>query len=137
MTIKTEDEIAKIRESSHIVYQTFEYVKSLIAPGVSTLDINNKAEEFIASKGARAAFKGYKVGKITFKYATCMSKNDAVVHGIPTEEPLKEGDTISVDIGAEKNGWYGDSAWTYPVGEIAPETAKLLEITKDSLLLGI
>lgn len=136
-TIKTEEDIAKIRESSHIVHETFDYVQSLIKPGVSTLEINNKAEEFIVKSGGRPAFKGYKVGKQTFHYATCMSKNDAVVHGIPTDEPLKNGDTISVDIGVEKNGWFGDSAWTYAVGEIAPETAKLMEITRDSLLLGI
>jgi methionyl aminopeptidase len=137
MTVKTEDEIAKIRESSHIVHETFQYVQTLIRPGISTMEINDKADQFILSKGGIPAFKGYKVGKQTFRYATCMSKNDAVVHGIPNEELLKEGDTISVDIGVEKDGWFGDSAWTYAVGEIAPETAKLMEITKDSLLLGI
>src|SRR3954469_25505103 len=131
MTVKSEEEIAKIRESSHIVHETFEYVSTLIKPGVSTLEINNKADEFIVKNGGKPAFKGYKVGRQTFRYATCMSKNDAVVHGIPTDEPLKEGDTDSVDIGVEKDGWYGDSAWTYAVGEIAPETAKLMEITKD------
>ena len=136
-TVKTEEEIAKIRESSHIVHETFQYVQTLIQPGVSTLEINNKADEFIVKNGGRPAFKGYKVGKQTFRYATCMSKNEAVVHGIPNDEPLKEGDTISVDIGVEKNGWFGDSAWTYAVGEIAPETSKLMEITKDSLLLGV
>ena len=66
-----------------------------------------------------------------------MSKNEAVVHGIPTDTPLVEGDILSVDIGVEKNGWFADSAWTYPVGEIAPEIAKLLEVTKESLMLGI
>ncbi len=137
MIVKTEEEIAKIRESAHIVHETFEYVETLIKPGVSTLEINDKADEFIVKNGARPAFKGYKVGKQVFKFATCMSKNDAVVHGIPNDEPLEEGDSISVDIGVEKNGWFGDSAWTYAVGEIAPETAKLMEITKDSLLLGI
>ena len=137
MTLKSEDEIAKIRESAHIVHETFQYVGTLIKPGVSTLEINNKAEAFIISKGGKPAFKGYKVGKLTFRHATCMSKNDAVVHGIPDEEPLAEGDTISVDIGVEKDGWFGDGAWTYPVGEISEEKRKLLEITKDSLMLGI
>ena len=120
-----------------LVHETFQYVQTLIQPGVSTLEINDKADEFIVKNGGRPAFKGYKVGKQTFRHATCMSKNEAVVHGIPNNDPLKEGDTISVDIGVEKNGWFGDSAWTYPVGEIAPETAKLMEITKESLLLGI
>lgn len=137
MIVKTEEEIAKIRESAHLVHETFQYVQTLIQPGVSTLEINDKADEFIVKNGGRPAFKGYKVGRQTFRYATCMSKNEAVVHGIPNNDLLKEGDTISVDIGVEKNGWFGDSAWTYPVGEVAPETAKLMEITKESLLLGI
>src|SRR5436190_14603652 len=128
MLVKTEEEIAKIRESAHLVHETFQFVEALIQPGVSTLEINDKADEFIVKNGGRPAFKGYKVGRQTFRYATCMSKNEAVVHGIPNNDPLKEGDTISVDIGVEKNGWFGDSAWTYPVGEIAPETAKLMEI---------
>src|ERR1700680_4596765 len=101
MTIKTEGEIAKIRESAHIVHETFEYVGTLIQPGVSTLEINDKADEFIVKSGGKPACKGYKVGKQTFHYATCMSKNEAVVHGIPNDEPLQEGDTISVDIGVE------------------------------------
>ena len=137
MNIKSEQEIAKIRESSHLVHETFEFVETLIKPGVSTLEINDKADEFIVKKGGKPAFKGYKVGRQTFRYATCMSKNDAVVHGIPNDQPLEEGDTISVDIGVEKDGWFGDSAWTYPVGTISAEKAKLLEITKESLLLGI
>jgi methionyl aminopeptidase len=137
MTVKTEEEISKIKASAHIVHETFAYVETLIKPGVSTLEINNKADEFIVSKGGKPAFKGYRVGRQTFKFATCMSKNDAVVHGIPDDTPLAEGDTISVDIGVEKDGWFGDSAWTYAVGEISPEKAKLMEVTKDSLLLGV
>lgn len=137
MTVKTEEEIAKIRESAHLVHETFQYVQTLVKPGVTTLEINDKADKFIVDNGGRPAFKGYKVGRQTFKYATCMSLNNAVVHGIPNGVPLEEGDTISVDIGVEKNGWFGDSAWTYAVGEIEPDVKKLLEVTKDSLLLGI
>jgi methionyl aminopeptidase len=137
ITIKTESEIALMRESARLVAESFQLAESLVAPGVTTSEINAKIDEFIVSHGAWPAFKGYKVGRQTFQFATCMSRNEVVVHGFPDDEPLKEGETISVDIGVEKNGWFGDSAWTYPVGKIDPERAKLLEVTRESLYMGI
>lgn len=137
VNIKTEAQLSLMRESCLLVAEAFAYVESLIAPGAIPLEIDTKVDEFITSRGGRPAFKGYKVGRQTFNYASCISRNDAVVHGIPNEKPLEEGETVSVDIGVEKNGWYGDSAWTYPVGTIDAERAKLLEVTKESLYMGI
>ncbi len=135
--IKTEEEIAKIAESGKILAAAFVQVRDQIKPGVTTLELDKIAEDFIIGQGGYPAFKGYKVGKNTFKYCCCMSKNDAVVHGLPDDVPLKEGDIISVDMGVKKDGWYADSAWTYPVGTIAPEIQQLLDVTRDSLLMAV
>ena len=135
--VKTESEIARMRVASHIVAECLNYVETLVRPGVTPMDLNHAVEQFITSRGAYPAFKGYKVDRKTFQYAACVSVNSAVVHGIPTNEPLKEGDVVSVDCGAEKDGWFGDGAWTFPVGQIAPATAKLLQVTRESLMLGV
>jgi methionyl aminopeptidase len=135
--IKTETEIAKMRESSHIVAECLNYVETLIRPGITTLELELAADDFIRQQGGYPAFKGYKVGRQTFRYAACVSVNDAVVHGIPTKEPLKEGDIVSFDVGVEKDGWFGDGAWTFPVGVISAETQKLMDVTKQSLMLGV
>lgn len=135
--MKSEAEIEKIKASAHIVHQTIEFLRPLIQPGVTTSELDTKAESFIESFDARPAFKNYKVGRLTYKYATCMSKNSAVVHGIPDQEPLKNGDILSVDVGVEKDGWFGDGAYTFGVGEITEESKKLLEITQESLMLGV
>ena len=135
--IKSESEIAKIRAASHIVAECLNYVETLVRPGVTPIELNLAVERSITERGAYPAFKGYKVGRHAFQYAACISVNNAVVHGIPSQEPLREGDIISIDCGAEKDGWYGDGAWTFAVGQIAPETAKLLETTRESLLLGV
>jgi methionyl aminopeptidase len=136
-TIKSEAEIEKIRASAHIVAETIEHLRPLVAPGVLTSELNAKAEAFIESHNARPAFKNYKVGRLKFQYATCMSKNNVVVHGFPDDVPLVEGDLISVDVGVEKDGWFGDSAYTFGVGQISAENQKLLDVTKDSLMLGV
>ena len=135
--IKSESEIAKIRASSHIVAECLNHVESLIRPGITTLELELAADDFIRQHGALPAFKGYKVGRQTFRYAACVSVNDAVVHGLPTKEPLKEGDIVSFDVGVEKDGWFGDGAWTFPVGVIDADTQKLLDVTKESLMLGV
>lgn len=135
--VKTPEQIAKIRESSHLVAETLRHIETLIAPGVKPIDLNYEADRYIAARGGYPAFKGYKVGRQTFQYAACISINDAVVHGIPSDEPLKPGDIISFDVGVEKDGWYGDGAWTFGVGEIAPEVQQLMDVTRESLLLAV
>lgn len=137
VTIKSEAEIEKIRTSAHLVFETIEYLRPMVVPGAKTSDLDAAADAFIASFGARAAFKNYRVGNLVYKYATCMSRNSAVVHGIPNDDPLREGDILSVDVGVEKDGWFGDGAHTFAVGEIKPETQKLLEVTRESLALGV
>jgi methionyl aminopeptidase len=135
--IKTEEEIAKIKVSAHLVAETLNHVEPLIKPGVTTAELDRVADDFIMAHGGYPAFKGYKVGRQTFQFATCMSTNDAVVHGLPTDEPLKEGDILSVDVGVKMNGWYGDGAWTFAVGNISDEKKKLMAVTKDALMMGV
>lgn len=135
--IKSEEEIAKIRESAHLVAATLDHVKPHIKPGVTTAQLDKLAEDFIISQGGFPAFKGYKVGRDTYRFATCMSRNEGVVHGLPNDTPLEEGDVISVDVGVVKDGWYGDGAWTFAVGAVAAEVEQLLEVTRESLMLAV
>ena len=131
--IKTKEEIELMRESALIVSRTLGILAKEVKPGVTTLQLDKLAEEFIRAQGAIPGF----LGLYDFPNTLCMSPNDQVVHGFPTNEPLKEGDIISIDCGALKNGFYGDHAYTFAVGEIDPETQKLLDITKESLYIGI
>lgn len=135
--IKTEEQINLMRASGRILADAFAHVSAMIAPGITTLELDKIAEEYIVAKGGYPAFKGYKVGRNTFKYCCCMSKNDAVVHGLPDNVPLKEGDIISVDMGVTKDGWFADSAWTYAVGHIHADIQRLLDVTRDSLLMAV
>jgi methionyl aminopeptidase len=130
---KTIEEIELIRESSLLVAKTHAAIAGLITPGVSTLVLDKIAEEFIRDNNAIPAFKGYG----GFPNTLCMSPNSEVVHGIPNDIPLKNGDIISVDCGVLKNEFYGDSAYTYTVGEVPDDTKRLLKITKQCLLKGI
>ena len=130
---KTKEEIELIRESSLLVSRTLAEVAKIIRPGISTLEVDRIAEEFILDHGAKPSFKGFH----DFPFACCISVNDAVVHGFPTGEPLKEGDIVTVDVGVYKNKFHGDSAYTFAVGEISPELQQLLNVTKGSLLKGI
>ena len=132
---KTKDEIELMRISSLLVSKTLAVVASAIKPGSSTHTLNLLAEEFILSNGATPSFKGY--GKPAFPFTCCMSVNDAVVHGFPTKIELKDGDIISVDVGVFKNGFHGDSAYTFAVGNISDKVRQLLTITKQSLYKGI
>lgn len=135
---KTREEIELMRESALMVSRTLALIASKVVPGVSPLSLDKLAEEFIRDNGGVPAFKGYKNGQgQPFPGTLCISINDAVVHGIPTKTPLKEGDLISVDCGVKKNGFYGDHAYTFAVGEVSPEIKKLIEVTKQSLYLGI
>ena len=130
---KTEEEIDLMRESSLLVGKTLAEVAKILKPGVSTLDLDKVAFEFIRDNGALPGFLGYN----GFPNSLCTSVNDQVVHGIPTDKPLESGDVVSVDCGVLKNGFYGDSAYTFAVGEIAPEVQNLLDATKESLYKGI
>src|SRR5690606_34294399 len=131
--IKTPREIEIMREAGRIVALTHEELKKHIQPGITTKELDEIAEKFIRSMGATPSFKGYN----GFKGSICTSVNEELVHGIPGKRVLKEGDIISLDIGANYNGYHGDSAWTYPVGEIDEETKKLLEVTEASLFEGL
>ncbi len=132
--LKTDEEIELMREANQLVGKTLGEVAKHIVPGVSTLQLDKIAEEFIRDNGAVPAFLGYG----GFPNSICASVNDQVVHGIPSSKMiLKEGDVISVDCGTILNGFVGDSAYTFCVGEVAPEVKKLLKATKDSLYLGI
>lgn len=131
--IKTLEEIELMRESALIVSKTLGILAKEVKPGVTTLQLDKIAEEYIRSEGAVPGF----LGLYDFPNTLCMSPNAQVVHGFPTNKPLVEGDIISIDCGALKNGFYGDHAYTFEVGEVAAETKKLLEVTKQSLYQGI
>ncbi len=133
ITIKTLEEIELMRESALIVSKTLGMLAGEVKPGVSTIHLDTLAEEFIRDHGAEPGF----LGLYDFPNTLCMSPNSQVVHGIPNNDLLVEGDIISIDCGALKNGFYGDHAYTFEVGEVDPETKKLLEVTKQSLYEGI
>jgi methionyl aminopeptidase len=126
---KTDEEIELIRLSSLLVGKTLAEVAKLIKPGVTTLELDKVAEEFIRDNGAIPGF----LGMYDFPNTLCTSANDAVVHGIPNNKPLQNGDIISVDCGTILNGFFGDAAYTFEVGEVKPEIKKLLEVTKECL----
>ncbi|MBT8252649.1 MAG: type I methionyl aminopeptidase [Bacteroidia bacterium] len=130
---KTKEEIELMRESALIVSKTLGILAAEVKPGVSTLFLDKLAEDFIRSEGAEPGF----LGLYDFPNTLCMSPNQQVVHGIPNNEPLNEGDIISIDCGAIKNGFYGDHAYTFAVGEIDDEVERLLKVTKESLYVGI
>jgi methionyl aminopeptidase len=131
--LKTDEEVGLLRESNILVSRTLAEIAQFIKPGITTLYLDNIAETFIRDHNAVPAFKGYG----GFPNTLCTSVNDEVVHGIPSGYILKEGDIISVDCGVVLNGMYGDSAYTFAVGEISPEVKKLLEYTRASLEEGV
>ncbi len=133
ISIKSEREIELLRIAGEITGSTHNYLKPYIKPGITTKRLNDLAEEYIKSRGATPSFKGYD----GFPAAICTSVNDEVVHGIPSDRKLKEGDIISIDIGACYKGYHGDSAWTYPVGKIDDKKKYLLEHTEKSLYKGL
>lgn len=131
--LKTDDEVELLRESNQLVGKTLGLVADMIAPGIKTLDLDKMAEDFIRSHNATPSFLGYS----GFPNSLCISVNDVVVHGIPSSYILKDGDIVSVDCGVYKNGFHGDSAYTFAVGEISEENKHLLRTTKESLYKGI
>ncbi len=136
--IKTQKEVDFIRESCRIVAETLRLVKSNVSVGITTIDLDRIAEDYIRSNNAIPAFKGYSQGGLPgFPGSVCTSINQAVVHGIPGEIKLEDGDIISLDVGVLKNNYYGDAATTVAVGTISDDTRRLLEVTEKSLQLGI
>ena len=130
---RSENEIKMISRSCQIVADTIDMLSEFVVPGALISDLDKKAESFITSQGARPAFKGY----MGFPSTLCISIEDAVVHGIPGDIELKEGQIVGIDCGAEVNGYYGDHAKTFSVGKISSEKKKLMEITEESLYKGI
>ncbi len=130
---KTKEEVELIRTSCLLVSETIAVVAMMLKPGVSTLEIDKQAEQFILDSHAVPSFKHYR----GFPYTCCISVNDAIVHGFPTSTELKDGDIVSIDVGVFKNGYHGDSAYTFAIGNISDEEKALLRITKESLYKGI
>jgi len=136
--IKTKKEIDFIRESCLIVAETLQLVKKSVRVGVTTKELDLIAEDYILTKNAKAAFKGYSQGDGNpFPATICSSRNCEVVHGIPAKTVLNDGDIISIDVGVNKNGYFGDAALTVAVGNISPDVQKLMDVTEKSLYLGI
>lgn len=131
--LKSRPEIEKMRKSNAIVAAILEELGKKIRPGVKTIELDRLSEELALKKGARPAFKGYR----GYPYSLCTSVNSEVVHGMPSERELKEGDIVSLDFGILNDGYYGDAAVTVPVGEITPGARKLLKITEEALYRGI
>lgn len=131
--IKTPEEIEKMRVANQIVAKALLKLKEMVKPGITTAELDRVAEESIRRAGARPSFKGYK----GFPASLCASINEVVVHGIPGERKLREGDIIGLDLGAEYEGYYGDAAITLPVGKISPEAERLLRVTREALYKGI
>ena len=130
--LKTASDIEILRENADLVSRTLAEVGKAIAPGVTTKHLDDIAREFIRSNGAEPGFLNYN----GYPYTLCISVNDVVVHGFPSDYALKEGDVVSVDCGTIYKGFYGDSAYTFTVGEVDEKTQKLLDVTKESLYLG-
>lgn len=133
LRIKTEEEVEVLRHNNLLVSKTLAEVAKLLKPGVSTLELDKRAEEFIRDNDAVPGFKGYH----GFPNTLCTSVNSQVVHGIPSSYQLKEGDIVSVDCGVKKDGYYGDTAFTFEVGEVDPKVKQLLKVTREALWEGV
>ena len=137
---KNQAELEKMRAAGLLVFQVLDTLKKMVAEGVSTQDLEVAAEKMIADGGARAAFKGYSnpAAGTKFPYVLCVSVNDEIVHGMPSQRKvLKSGDIVSIDTGVQLNGYYGDSAITVAVGQISEEAQRLIDVTRESLELAI
>ena len=133
ISIKSPAEIEKMRAAGRLTAQARKLAGSLVRPGVSTLEIDREVRKFIESHGAKPSFLGYG----GFPASTCISVNEVVIHGIPDHRKLKEGDIVSVDVGAYLNGFHGDCAATYPCGQVSEEAQKLIDVTRQSFFEGI
>lgn len=135
--IRTSDEIKKIEKSCRIVAETLSLVSKKVAPGVSTIELDRMAEDYIRSKNGIPAFKGYRVGNREFPYTLCISIDDEIVHGMPGTRVLEEGQIVSIDCGCNLDGYYGDSALTVGVGKVSDEKQNLMKVTEEALYLGL
>lgn len=136
--IKTQKDIEFIKESCRIVAETLQLLKKNVKPGITTRELDQIAEDYIISNNAEAAFKGYsQAGALNYPASICASVDEEVVHGIPGNRKLKDGEIISLDVGVLKNGYYGDGAISVPVGNVSAEKKKLMDVTEKSLYLGI
>jgi len=131
--LKSAEEIAYMREAGRILAACHREIAKQIKPGVSTMEIDERVEEFLKKKGATPEQKGYK----GFPYATCASVNEVVCHGFPDDRPLRVGDVVTIDMVVNKNGWLADSGWTYAVGQVNPAVMKLMKRTHEALFKGI
>ncbi|MCB5234805.1 MAG: type I methionyl aminopeptidase [Candidatus Cloacimonetes bacterium] len=136
---KSPAEIDKIRTASMVIAELFDELRKMIEPGISTLELDGFAESYIRDRGGRPAFKGYQIpGLKPFPGTLCTSINDCIVHGIPSRKAiLKEGDLIGIDVGVVKDGYYGDAARSFAVGEVSEEAIRLMQITEEALARGI
>jgi methionyl aminopeptidase len=135
--LKSPDEIEKMRCASRIVAEVLAALRHQVKPGVTTAELDRFAEKFILERGGTPAFKGYQVRDRVYQHTLCVSVNDAVVHGIPSNRTLKEGDIVGLDLGVIVDGYYGDAAITVPVGTISAEADRLLKVTEEALHKGI
>ena len=132
--IKSRDEIARIKDSNQIIAEALKHIKKFVQPGVSTAELDQEIENFILNKKAKPSFKGL----YGFPAAACISVQDDVVHGIPSKKRLlKDGEIVGIDVGVELKGFFGDAAYTFPVGRISDKLRSLLDVTEESLYLGI
>jgi len=131
--LKSREEIEQLRVSNQIVAEVLECLKTLIQPGITTQDLDRYAEEMTLKKGAKPAFKGY----MGYPSSLCVSVNSEVVHGIPSDRVLKDGDIVSLDFGSYYQGYYGDSAMTIPVGNVSGNAKRLIDVTNEALYKGI
>ena len=129
IALRKQNEIEKLRTASHAVGQTLNYLRENVKPGMTLLEVDALGDDFIASLGARPSFKGL----YGFPNAVCTSLNEVVIHGIPSNTVLQEGDILGLDIGTEIDGWYGDAAITMPIGKISKEDEELIACSKDAL----
>ena len=138
IVVKNREQIELMRESNQIVAHTHELLRKYIRPGVSTGELNNIADDYIRSQGAVPSFKGYMGASSTgFPGSICVSVNEEVIHGVPGLKRLKDGDIVSIDIGALKNGYHGDAARTFQVGEVSDARKKLINVTRDCFFKAI
>jgi len=133
IVLKSKREIEQMKKAGEILVGCHKMIAKMIKPGITTLEINQKVEAYLAEMGATPEQKGYR----DYPYATCASINDEICHGFPRNEPLKKGDIVTIDMVVNYNGALADSAWTYAVGEVSAELQKLMDVTKKALYIGI